>query len=180
MSNPGPPGEDERPLAGPDAGMGLPESGTQHATSTDFALPLDRPAEPDPLAGDAPLGEIPPPAPPVPPAYDDPTELVESPMPAYDESTDLLDAVPDVEATELAATSQSAGTPAYDALAAEAGFTEPADPTTTVPPSGAGGVLAQLKAFAGERPAAFLAAALVAGWLVGKLLGSSDDDDDED
>ena len=36
MSNPGPPGEDQRPPAGPDAGMGLPESGTQHATSTDF------------------------------------------------------------------------------------------------------------------------------------------------
>ena len=46
MTNPGPPGEDERPLAGPDTGMGLPESGTQHATSTDFALPMDGPAEP--------------------------------------------------------------------------------------------------------------------------------------
>ena len=41
-------------------------------------------------------------------------------------------------------------------------------------------MLAKVKAFADERPAAFLAAALVAGWLVGKLLGSSDDDDDEE
>jgi hypothetical protein len=179
MSNPGPPGEDERPPAGPDTGMGLPESGTQHATSTDFALPLDRPAEPDPLAGDVPLGETPPPAQPVPPAYEDPTELVEPAGPADDEPTDLLDAVPDVEAAELAAAPDVAGTPAYDALATETGFTDPAEPAATVPWGGEG-VLAKVKAFADQRPAAFLAAALVAGWLVGKLLGSSGDDDDED
>ena len=177
MSNPGPPGEDERPVAGPDAGMGMPESGTQHATSPDLALPLDRPAEPDPLAADAPFGETPPPEQPEPPAYDDPTELVESSRPAYDEPTDLLDAIPDVEATELAAASETVGTPAYDALSAEAGFTEVAEPTTAVPP--AGGALAQVRAFAEQRPAAFLAAALVAGWLVGKLIGSSDDDDED-
>jgi hypothetical protein len=150
MSDPRPAGEDERPPAGPGAGMGLPESGTQHATSTDFTLPTDPPALP---------------------VYEDPAQLADPLAPAYDEPTDLVDAVPDVEATELAA----AGTPAYDALAAETAF-EPAGPAE---PSGAAGVLAKVKAFADERPAAFLAAALVAGWLVGKLLGSSDDDDDE-
>ena len=172
MTNPGPPGEDERPLAGPDAGMGLPESGTQHATSTDFTLPLDPAAEPDPLAAGGSIGTTPPPAQPTPPAYDDPSELVDPAVPAYDEPADLLDAVPDVEATGLAATSY-ADTPAYDALASESGFGS-AEET-----SAAGGVLAKVKAFADERPAAFLAAALVAGWLIGKLFGSSDDDDDE-
>ena len=164
MSNPGPPGERERPLAGPDAGMGLPESGTQHATSTDFPVPVDRMGEPDPLTAGTP-----PPAQPTPPAYDDPTELVDPAVPAYDEPTDLLEAVPDVAATELATP-----TPAYDALAAESGFS-PVEPGLA-----GGGVLAKVKAFADERPAAFLAAALVAGWLVGKLLGSSGSGEDED
>ena len=113
MSNPGPPGEDERALAGPDAGMGLPESGTQHATSTDFALPVDGSSEPDPLTAGTP-----PPARPTPPAYDDPAELIDPVAPAYDEPTDLLDAIPDVEDSELVAP-----TPAYDELAAESGFT---------------------------------------------------------
>ncbi len=165
MSNPGPPGEDERALAGPDAGMGLPESGTQHATSTDFALPVDGSSEPDPLTAGTP-----PPARPTPPAYDDPAELIDPVAPAYDEPTDLLDAIPDVEESELVAP-----TPAYDELAAESGFT-----TVDSEPAGAAGVLAKVKAFADERPAAFLAAALVAGWLVGKLLGSSDDDDEDE
>ena len=163
MSNPGPPGEDERPLAGPDAGMGLPESGTQHATSTDYPLPVDRGGESDPLTAGTP-----PPARPAPPAYDDPGELVDPAAPAYDEPTDLLDAVPDVEATELAAP-----TPAYDALAAESGF------SPTESSKAGGGALAAVKAFAEERPAAFLGAALLAGWLVGKLLGSSGDAEDE-
>lgn len=130
MTNPGPPGEDERPLPGPDIGMGLPESGTQHATSTDFELPLDRPADSD----TDPLLTTPPLAQPTPPTYDDPADLV-----------------------------------------------QPVEPTTTVPTAeAAGGLLEKVKAFADQRPAAFLAAALVAGWLVGKLLGSSDDDEDED
>lgn len=169
MSNPGPPGEDERPLAGPDAGMGLPESGTQHATSTDFEVPVGPTADenPDPLTGNSPLGATTPPAQPVPPVYDDPSELVSSP--AYDEPTDLLDAVPDVEATDLAT-----DTPAYDALVSESDFGVPE------PAPADSGVLAKVKAFADERPAAFLAAALVAGWLVGKLLGSSGDDEDEE
>ncbi|MFL6128796.1 MAG: hypothetical protein ACJ73E_07005 [Mycobacteriales bacterium] len=164
MSNPGPPGGDERPLAGPDAGMGLPESGTQHATSTDFALPVEAAGEPEPLTSGGPVGEA---RPPVPPAYEDPSELVDPAAPAYEEPTDLLAAVPEAEATALGA----AGTPAYDALAAETRFGEPA-------PKPGGGLLAQVKAFADERPAAFLGAALVAGWLVGKLLSSSDDDED--
>jgi hypothetical protein len=132
MSNPGPPGDDERELPGPDLGMGMPESGTQHATSTDFEVPLNRPADPltDPLTDlDGPIG----------------TEPV---LPA--------------------------ATPA-----------EPVDPTTTVPASepaaeAAGGAMAKVKAFADERPGAFLAAALAVGWLVGKLLSSSGDDEDED
>lgn len=166
MSNPGPTGEDERPLAGPDAGMGLPESGTQHATSTDFVVPVGPTAEenPDPLTGDSPLGATPPEQP-VPPAYDDPSELVSPP--AYDEPTELP--VPGVEATDLAT-----GTPAYDALVAESDF------TVSEPAPAAGGALAKVKAFADDRPAAFLAAALVAGWLVGKLLGSSGDDDEDE
>ena len=129
MTNPGLPGEDERPLAGPDTGMGLPESGTQDASSTDFEL-MDGPAE----SATDPLLITPPPARPAPPAYDEA---------AYDQ-------------------------PTYD----QPDYDGPGDE------GGAGGLLEKVKAFAGERPAVFLAAALVAGWFVGKLLGSSDDDDD--
>ena len=150
MTNPGPPGNADDPLTRPDTGMGLPESGTQHATSTDFAPLVDGPAGAHPLS-------TPPPARPTPPAYDEPG--------------DLLGTVPD-DGTELAA-----ATPAYDALAAESGFA-PAYPEPAAA-GGAGGALAKVKAFADERPAAFLAAALVAGWLVGKLFGSSDDGGDE-
>jgi hypothetical protein len=85
-------------------------------------------------------------------------------------------------------------TPAYDSLAQEAALTEPVLPPAAEParppaplveseydtavdyggtPSGP---LAQVKAFAAERPAVFLGVALAAGWLVGKLLSSSDDD----
>jgi len=152
MTNPGPPGEDDRPVAGPDLGMGVPESGTQHATSTDLPPLVDGSANPDPLG----IG-TPPPAQP--------------PTPAYDEPTDLLGAVPSEAVADLAAP-----TPAYDALAAESGFA----PGGPEPAGGAGGALAKVKAFADERPAAFLVAALVAGWLVGKLLGSDDDDDEDE
>jgi hypothetical protein len=138
MSNPGPPAEDERPLAGPATDMG--------ATSADLPPLVD--GSTDPLA----IG-TPPPARPAPPAYDAPT--------------DLLGTVPDEAAAAL-----SAPTPAYDALAAETGFT-PYEPE----PSGPGGALAKVKAFATERPAAFLAAALAAGWLVGKLISSDDEDE---
>ena len=68
MTNPGPPGNSR-----PDTGMGLPESGTQHATSTDFTLPVDEPA-----GGPAPLSDpltdelpAPPPARPEAPLYDE-------------------------------------------------------------------------------------------------------------
>ena len=157
MSNPGSPGEDERPLAGPGVGMGLPESGSQHAASTDVPLPVD------PAVGDEPLGRTQPAAQPVPPAYEDPSELV---TPGYAGPADPL---ADVTTGTL---HETVGTPAYDALAAESGFGRESG-------GSAGDLLARLKAFAEERPAAFLAAALVAGWLVGKLL-SSDDDADED
>jgi hypothetical protein len=139
MSNPGPPGEDERPLAGPDTGMGLPESGTQHATSTDFdplapaTTPIDPPLTTG-LSGDEP-------APPVTP------------------SPEIAGTVP----SETLPTTSSYGT------ASGSGGS-----------SSAGGALAKVKAFAEQRPEAFLAAALAAGWLAGKLLGSSSDDDSED
>lgn len=152
MSNPGSPGEDERPLAGPGAGMGVPESGSHHATSTDVPLPVDPPV------GDEPIGRTPPPAQPVPPAYEDPSDLVTGYVGPADPLT---------EAT-VGTVRETVGTPAYDALAAESGFGRDS-----------GGLLARVKAVAEERPAAFLAAALVAGWLVGRLL-SSDDDEDED
>jgi hypothetical protein len=109
----------------------------------------------DPLAPD----EVPPPA--VPPA------------PAYD-STELLEP-----------------TPAYDSLAQETALIEPVDPIQPVdaaltpetdyalaPDPGETGVLAQVKAFATDKPAVFLGLALAAGWLVGKIFSSSDDDDD--
>lgn len=128
MTNPGPPSGD--PLAGPDASMGMPESGTHHATSRDLPLPgIVEDTDRFPLGGgrDAPR------------AYDPP---VVEPTPAYDalaEETGLVD---------------------YDASYQDA----------------APGPLGKVTAFAAEKPAAFIAAALVAGWLVGKLFGSSDDD----
>lgn len=206
MTNPGPPGEDERPLAGPDAGMGLPESGTQHATSTDFGLPLGETAEQDtnPLRiyGGVTPGDTPPPGRPVAPAYDDPSELVDA-APGYGEPPDLLPPAPGFDDPGgpggLASTHAGpaaaglSATPAYDELAEEVGLAEPVAPTTMVPaggyrsatdsgsgyPGGAdGGLLAKVKAFAGQRPEAFLGAALAAGWLVGKLFSSSDDGED--
>ena len=97
------------------------------------------------------------------------------PTPAYD-STELLEP-----------------TPAFDSLAEETALTEPVLPPVTEPvlplveseydtavdyattPSG---TLAQVKAFAANRPAVFLGVALAAGWVVGKILSSSDDDDE--
>lgn len=177
MTNLGPPGEDERPLAGLEAGTGPPESDLQHAISTDFAAPLDRTTDLDASRSDGTgPGDPAPPAPPAPPAYDDPA--------------DLLRAVPDVDAAGGLFTSHAAvsSTPAYDALAEESGLTDPVAPTSTVPLTddhgyysaggSDGGALAKVKAFADQRPAAFLGAALVAGWLVGKLFSSSDDGED--
>jgi hypothetical protein len=72
-------------------------------------------------------------------------------------------------------------TPAYDALAAEAPLSEPiggtagtsaltpeADYVLAPSPTDAG-PLGQVKAFAAQKPAAFLGAALAAGWLIGKI-----------
>lgn len=77
MTNPGPPGNADDPLARPDTGMGLPESGTHHATSTGFALPVDGSAS-DPLTGDLPgtstagrAAATPPPAQPDAPLFDE-------------------------------------------------------------------------------------------------------------
>ena len=83
-------------------------------------------------------------------------------------------------------------TPAYDALAAEAPLSEQggggastltpeADYALAPSPSDAG-AFAQVKAFAAGKPAAFLGAALAAGWLLGKITSrgkrrSAGDDD---
>lgn len=132
MTNPGPLGGNERPLAGPDA---------------------------DPLA----VGQVPPPAVPAAPAY---------------ETTELHDP-----------------TPAYDSLAGETSIERPlvvedvdyevARPDTVRTPDYAlapnpspAGLLAAVRDFAAKNPVGFLAGALVAGWLVGKVFSSSDDDDE--
>ena len=129
MTNPAPPGGDERQPPVPNV---------------------------DPL----PVDEVPPPAMP--------------PTPAY-ETTGPLDP-----------------TPAYDALAAEAPLTEPLDSGTSTlgpeadyalaPSPTDAGPLAQVKTLAAEKPAAFLGAALAAGWLLGKITsrgkrGKRDNDD---
>jgi len=113
---------------------------------------------PDPFATD----EVPPLATPAAPAYDS-TELLE-PTPAYD-STELLEP-----------------TPAYDSLAQETALTAPLDAALTpeadyalAPNPGGTGPLAQVKAFAADKPAVFIGLALAAGWLVGKIFSSSDD-----
>ena len=73
-------------------------------------------------------------------------------------------------------------TPAYDALAAEVPLSEPVGTTAgtwaltpeadyaLAPDPTDVGPLAQVKAFAAEKPAAFLGAALAAGWLLGKIV----------
>ena len=117
---------------------------------------------PAPTGGDEPIvdpyavDEVPPPAVP--------------PTPAYD-STELLEP-----------------TPAFDSLAEETALTEPVLPpvaplvereydTSVDYDATPSGPLAQVKAFATNRPAVFLGVALAAGWLVGKILSSSDDDE---
>ena len=95
------------------------------------------------------VDEVPPPAAPAAPVYD---------------STELLEA-----------------TPAYDSLAQEsAPIAPPLIPEADyalAPSPGGTGPLAQVKAFAADKPAVFLGLALAAGWLVGKIFSSSDDDD---
>jgi hypothetical protein len=127
---------------------------------------------PAPMGGDEPnvdphaMDEVPPT-----PAYD-PTELLE-PTPAFDPL-----------AQETALTEPATG-PATGPV------TEPvAEPLLPPPPplveseydtavdyaATPSGPLAQVKAFATERPAVFLGLALATGWLVGKIFSSSDDD----
>jgi hypothetical protein len=104
----------------------------------------------------------------------DPFAVTETPPPAtppaavYD-STELLEP-----------------TPAYDSLAQETALTAPLDPALSpeadyalAPNPGATGPLAQVKAFAADKPAVFLGLALAAGWLVGKIFSSSDDSSDD-
>ncbi|HST67144.1 MAG TPA: hypothetical protein VLM05_18345, partial [Mycobacteriales bacterium] len=73
-------------------------------------------------------------------------------------------------------------TPAYDSLAQETDFAPapaltPETDYALAPNPGEAGPLAQVKAFAADKPAVFLGLALAAGWLVGKIFSSSDDDD---
>lgn len=121
MSNPGPLGGDDRPLADPPV-----------------------------------VGEVPPPAMPPAPAYE-PTELLD-PTPAYD---------------TLAGESGLDETPTYDALAQDPALSGAFEP---VPASQETGPLAVVKAFAAKQPVAFLGVTLAAGWLVGKIFSSSDDE----
>jgi hypothetical protein len=114
--------------------------------------PLDGP-DADPLA----VGQVPPAAVPAAPAYE-PTRL-NDPTPAYDslaEETPLVVEDVDYEVAQPDAVQ----TPDY-ALA---------------PNPSASGVLSSVKEFAAQKPAAFIALALLAGWLVGKVLSSSDDE----
>jgi len=114
--------------------------------------PLDGP-DADPLA----VGQVPPSAVPTAPAYE-PTRL-NDPTPAYDslaEETPLVVEDVDYEVAQPDAVQ----TPDY-ALA---------------PNPSPSGVLASVKDFAAQKPAAFIVLALVAGWLVGKVLSSSDDE----
>lgn len=114
--------------------------------------PLGGDERPDPLAMHTDPLAVPPPAVPSAAAYD---------------STELLEP-----------------TPAYDSLAQETGLTAPLDAGLSpqadyalAPNPGDAGPLAQVKAFAGDQPAVFIGLALAAGWLVGKIFSSSDDDD---
>ena len=98
---------------------------------------------------DPPVDEVPPPAMPPPPAYET-TELLE-PTPAYD-----------ALAAEAPLSEPAGAEPGAAALTPEADYALAPDPTDA-------GALAQVKAFAAEKPAAFLGAALAAGWLLGKI-----------
>jgi hypothetical protein len=131
--------------------------------------------DPDPL----PVDEVPPPAMPPPPEYDTTGRL--EPTPAYDalaaESplTDPLGA-PSTSGAESAAAGaaqdaltgplppvEPATTPAAGILTPEADYALAPNPTDAGP-------LGQVKALAADKPAAFLGAALAAGWLLGKIM----------
>ena len=105
---------------------------------------------PDPFA----VNETPPPATPPAAAYDS-TELLE-PTPAYD-------SLAQETALSTADTEDKALTPETDYALA--------------PNPGSSGPLGLVKTFATDKPAVFLGLALAAGWLVGKIFSSSDDDD---
>ena len=142
MTNPGPPDGGDSPPTGPGTRMGLPESGTQHATSTDFALPVDEPVRAgDPLSDDV---ATPPAARPA--------------APLYDEVAAETGVDPPTE--EFAAIGDTGG-----AVYGEVGDASTPD----------AGPLGAVKAFAAQRPAVFLGAVLAAGFLIGRLLSSSDD-----
>jgi hypothetical protein len=129
--------------------MGLPESGTQHATTTDFALPVDEPVRAgDPLSGDP---ATPPPARPAAPLYDE--------VAAETAATDDI-AVPTEELSTIGDTG--------GAVYGEVGEASAADT----------GPLGAVKAFAAQRPQVFLGAALAAGFLLGRLLRSSGDEEE--
>jgi hypothetical protein len=77
-------------------------------------------------------------------------------------------------------------TPAYDSLAQETALSTqdtedkaltPETDYALAPNPGSSGPLGLVKTFATDKPAVFLGLALAAGWLVGKIFSSSDDDD---
>jgi hypothetical protein len=103
---------------------------------------------PGPNVDPLPVDEVPPPAMPPPPPYET-TERLE-PTPAYD-----------ALAAE-APLSEPLGGPSVSALVPEADYALAPNPTDAGP-------LAQVKAFAAEKPAAFLGALLAAGWLLGRI-----------
>jgi hypothetical protein len=115
---------------------------------------------PDPFAVD----ETPPPATPPAAAYDS-TELLE-PTPAYD-SLAQESALP---TTGTLSTTGDLSTTEDKSLTPETDY-------ALAPNPGQSGPLGLVKTFATDKPALFLGLALAAGWLVGKIFFSSDDDD---
>lgn len=152
MTNPGPPGRDERGLAASEPVV--PEGD-----------PLADPLAADPLTADVPPS--PPVASPAPAAFEPVSD-----SPVYDEVVSRTD--------EFATIGSGA-----DAFSATG--TTGADEFSTIGDSGgavfgdvrepAGGPLGAVKAFAAQRPQVFLGVALAVGFLLGRVLSSSDDEE---
>jgi hypothetical protein len=99
--------------------------------------------------------------PPVVPAYE-PAEL-RDPTPEYD-------ALAEASVSPLVVESTDFSRDEAEAVTGDADY-------HLAPNPGAASPLDTVKRFAAQQPAAFLGAALVLGWLVGKVFSSSDDDE---
>ncbi|HEV7656597.1 MAG TPA: hypothetical protein VGP36_17935 [Mycobacteriales bacterium] len=147
MTNPAPMGGDERPRLDVDP------------PTVDLTLPAD------PVA---------PPLEPT-PAYDSLTEeTAQEPVWEPTQETAQEPVWEPTQETARGSAWEPAQEPAWEptretVLAPEADYALAPDP-------GGSGPLAQVKAFAADKPAVFLGIALATGWLVGKLLSSDDDD----